>query len=793
MHYVNVPGWNLTLSDFIELRYIFSVILNRWWLLVICVAAAAASGYFFSQSQQPIYRATARMAIASTLEANALKYSDVEAITQQIRTYADLGIRQPILEAVVVNIPLNESWQQLQDRVRITPVTTSQMLEISVDATSREEAILIANEIARELLRVNLENDQRDERLAKVTFAQTRIVESEKKIEIIQTELNELREIQTNGMMPNMFKSRWISWLNPGNAANLADPASEVSLRLKEEIALAERELLEWEKSYNRWELIVQTNATYRYIDIVESAQVSQTPVRPQTQLNVIVFGGIGFAFALGLIALLEQLNRSIKVTDDFVQRLQLPVIGTIRSVRDGSYINRLSLRRERALDISEDYWNLANKLQLLYPQTPKTLLIASPYGGEGRSTVVAHLGVILAQSGYKTIIIDADWQQPIQHELFQVPNNNQGLLQLLSSRTLGLTTPLWTIPQFPNLHVITCGTLATQHVPSDQADISVNPVQKLHSHRMRQLLAYLSEQADVIIIDTPPMLESPVAVTLASQVTGVILMAEMNQTTWDALLDTKLALQRASANVLGLVLNRTAAKIATQSPQVSLAVLRNDHTGTIPKVVPVDKPTDRPEIFTNGVNQAAQINPALSQRSERMVVAKHLTKSHVNARQATMPVPIEAASTAGGFNEVTFEEAGIEALLLNSVQESVTIKLPDTVQWVFEHGDQLQLEILAWQDECSIDSNGHLPYAAIAVVLDGVALGAVPLEHNGPQAAIVSIPAHFDADQQTVPHTLQISLQNNGADIKQRGLTVVIRPSSVLRHTTKSVALTIG
>jgi hypothetical protein len=153
----------------------------------------------------------------------------------------------------------------------------------------------------------------------------------------------------------------------------------------------------------------------------------------------------------------------------------------------------------------------------------------------------------------------------------------------------------------------------------------------------------------------------------------------------------------------------------------------------------------------------------------------------------------VEAATDAGGFGGITFEEAGIEALLLNRMQDSVTINLPDTVQRVFGHGDQLQLEMLAWQDECVSDANGHLPCAAIKVVLDGVALGSVPLEHNGPQAAILSIPEHFTAHKQTLPHTLQMSLQRNGTAVKHGDLTVVIRPSSVLRYTAEPVAHTSG
>ena len=51
-----------------------------------------------------------------------------------------------------------------------------------------------------------------------------------------------------------------------------------------------------------------------------------------------------------------------------------------------------------------------------------RSIMITSATPGEGKSVTVADLGIVMAQTGRKTIIVDANLRRPVQHEIFNVP-----------------------------------------------------------------------------------------------------------------------------------------------------------------------------------------------------------------------------------------------------------------------------------------------------------------------------------------------------------------------------------
>jgi capsular exopolysaccharide synthesis family protein len=179
--------------------------------------------------------------------------------------------------------------------------------------------------------------------------------------------------------------------------------------------------------------------------------------------------------------------------------------------------------------------------------QPAKSIVVTSSSPGEGKSTTAANLGIVLAQAGLKTVVVDADLRRPTQHEIFQVPNLG-GLTDLLCSSGSEIQSHLRPT-NVDNLSVMTSGVLPP------------NPAELLSSQRMKQLIAHLAELADVVIYDSPPVLLVTDATVLSNRVDGTILVTKAGKTRQGLVRQAVSVLRQAGANLLGGVINQVVEK----------------------------------------------------------------------------------------------------------------------------------------------------------------------------------------------------------------------------------------
>lgn len=547
------------MNDFVELRTILATLRRWWWLLLGCTLLGVALGYGYSRFQPPIYRATTRLAVAQMVEANTLRFSDVETISQQLRTYADLTIRRPILAAVIQELALAESWETLQSRVRAVAQPESQILEITVDDPSAPQAQLIATQLAQQLLLLNAAEQKAAGFEEQAAFVQTQVQEATRQLQEGEQQLNILRTIQGTSVISDTTPPLWAYWLSPADGISAVDPSGERTRRLAEEIDRLERLLIEWDKSYNRWNTILQEIASFKSLTVVDPAYVDPVPVSPRLQLNTIAAGALGLLLALGLVGLFEGLDDKVKLSDDLRRFTKAPLLGAVRRYKGKTPRDKLLLYTDLPA-VLNDYRLLHSKFQLMCPKLPKRILITSPGGDEGRSLLVANLGIVAAQFGYRTMIADADWHHPTQHELFQIANE-KGLLQLLRNPTANTTVPMWTVNRLPNLTLLTSGG-THPHPLSTAAPEGALAVRWNQAERFGHVLTQLTGHADLILLDSPPLLTSAETVAVAGQVDGVILVLEPGKTKQHLLQAALFALEQANANLIGIVFNRTTMRL---------------------------------------------------------------------------------------------------------------------------------------------------------------------------------------------------------------------------------------
>jgi non-specific protein-tyrosine kinase len=177
------------------------------------------------------------------------------------------------------------------------------------------------------------------------------------------------------------------------------------------------------------------------------------------------------------------------------------------------------------------------------------TLVISSPGVNATKSLVAANLAVVIAQAEQRVILVDADLRRPRQHELFEVPQT-PGVTDFML-RHDGAATPALVETAVPGLQVLPSGAR-----PPNPADI-------LGSRKMAELLAALTERADVVLLDAPPVTVAVDASVLAAQTDGLLLAVQSGRTRRDRIAQSKELLARFNANLLGAVL--------TDAPNVGL------------------------------------------------------------------------------------------------------------------------------------------------------------------------------------------------------------------------------
>lgn len=198
------------------------------------------------------------------------------------------------------------------------------------------------------------------------------------------------------------------------------------------------------------------------------------------------------------------------------------------------------SANRSVAFRVAEAYKMIrTNLLFTLATAESKVVVFSSAEPSAGKSTLCSNLAIVMAQTGAKVLLIDADMRKPVQHRNFRV-SKTMGLSKILGN--LGSLNECIQRDVVANLDLIPSGT------------IPPNPSELLGSARMTKLLEEVEAQYDYIFIDSPPLGVVADALVLAPQSAGVVLVARQKQTTYDELDECVDAIKQIDATMLGVV-----------------------------------------------------------------------------------------------------------------------------------------------------------------------------------------------------------------------------------------------
>jgi capsular exopolysaccharide synthesis family protein len=313
---------------------------------------------------------------------------------------------------------------------------------------------------------------------------------------------------------------------------------------------------------------------------IVDPARVPNRPYKPDPLQSAGLGLLIGIALGAACIIMRERADRTIQQPGDSTFYLNLPELGIIPSAKFGRRIasgfepNLLtssseSLSVEAAIPRNKDRadqvelvtWQRkpsivaegfrSTLISILFANEigsrPKVLVLTSPGPAEGKSTVSSNLGIAIAEVGQRVLLIDADMRRPRQHEIFEM-SNERGLSNLLREKTpLNGDKSLGGLireSEIPGLFLLTSG-------PGTSAATNL-----IYGSHMPEVLKYVRDNFDLVLIDTPPMLQIPDARVLGRMADKVIIVIRAGQTSRDAAVAARKRLTEDGTAVLGTILN---------------------------------------------------------------------------------------------------------------------------------------------------------------------------------------------------------------------------------------------
>ena len=588
-----------------DLRQYIDLLWQWAWLIVLAILLAGIAAYITSRFQDPVYQATTIFLVSEAPSTQASEYTAILTSERLARTYSEMLTKRPILEEVITRLGLEEKFKRpesLKKNITVQVVRDTQLIELSVEDTDPILAAQLANSLisalvdqnenlssgryntAEENLRsqidsveeqiISLSAEIADEQQKQVVEIEQKIEELERQIIDLQGEITELQIIlgiyRLQGSEADAFYTR-VEPSDAGRVTILKEKEMELAqlgttLQLYQNIFYeftitgAGEELNQNSEYDQKKTSLALYRRTYENLlgDLeainlarmesgnniiqVEPAVPPETPVRPRVLMNTALAGVVGGMLAVGALFLIEALlDDTVKDPDVITTHLGLSVLGNLFHVEEDAEPVTVLQPRSPA---SEAYRALRTNIQFASVDYPlKSLLITSAGPQEGKSTIAINLAIVLAQSGMRVILLDADLRLPVLHKRLNL-RNRLGLTSLFMNNPDDLTSHLQPVENVKELNVITTGSLPP------------NPSELFMSQRMELILDKLENAADVIIIDSPPLMAVTDAAVLAPRVDGVLMVAKPGVTKVRSFHQSVNQVNKVGGNLVGVVMS---------------------------------------------------------------------------------------------------------------------------------------------------------------------------------------------------------------------------------------------
>jgi capsular exopolysaccharide synthesis family protein len=496
------------------LRDYIRVLQRRRYAVVLAVATVIISALFASLLQAKVYEGRTRL---------LLQPKAAESLFNP-----NTGSRIDPARAVETEIEIVESEPvQIEVRRRLgtapgvdaTPIGQTDVIEIRARSTNPQRAAAIANAYADAYVDF------------KRRSAVASLLAAAKEIQAQVTELQQEADA-----------------IDARLAAAGTERQGE-ALRAQRATVLGQQALFEQQLSHLQVEASLRSGGA----QVVTPARAPTSPILPATSRNLVLATLVGLMLGVAVAFILEQLDDTIKGKED-IERLfpELPVIAMIPALaawRDPETPMVISMS-EPSSSAAEAYRTLRTSIQFTALGRPmRTLQVTSASEREGKTTTIANLAVAIANAGQRVIVTCCDLRRPRVHEFFGLDNQIGLTTALLGDRPL-----LDCLQDAPGLDRVKL--LASGPRPP-------NPSELLAGAGTAAAFNELQSNADIVILDSPPVLPVTDAAILAGVVDATLLVVKAGGTTRRQLKRVVELLEHVEAQLIGVVLNGASAEDA--------------------------------------------------------------------------------------------------------------------------------------------------------------------------------------------------------------------------------------
>ena len=300
-------------------------------------------------------------------------------------------------------------------------------------------------------------------------------------------------------------------------------------------------------------------------VRLIDPGVVPAEPTSPNLALNSALGLLAGLALGIALAILRGSLDTRIHSVADVEEVTSVPVVGRIG--HDDNIAQRpLIVHDDPRSPRAEAFRTTRTNLQFFATNDDaRVFVVSSASPGEGKTHVVANLAVVLAESGARVALVEADLRRPRLANVMGI-EGAVGLSDVLIDRA-----PLEDVLQQwgpDNLTVLPAG------------QIPPNPSELLGSPAMREVLHELKETADYILIDAPPVLPVTDAAILSTYASGSLLISSIGQTKQQDLEQAIESLDNVGGKVLGVIVNKVPMRGSGSSRYISYRYVDKVDTG---------------------------------------------------------------------------------------------------------------------------------------------------------------------------------------------------------------------
>jgi tyrosine-protein kinase len=351
------------------------------------------------------------------------------------------------------------------------------------------------------------------------------------------------------------------------DTASIESARREVSNRVQQLVAQGDgsgalyASLVEREQQLRTMEALQTSNAS-----VVQTANSGQK-IGPRPTHAALIGLFLGILLGIGLAFLREALDTRVRSAEEIAERLHIPLLARLpappKRLRTE---DRLTMLEEPTGTDAEAFRLLRTNLEFsMLGKDVKSIVISSALAQEGKSTTVANLAIALARGGQRVVLVDLDLRRPYLEKFFDI-YDRPGVTQVVLGRA-SLDEALYRVEierarpsarlrpryDFSELNGRGDSVLGSLSVLG-AGPIPPDPGEFVASGALSEVLAELRQDADVVLVDAPPMLHVGDAMALSSKVDALMLVTRMEKVRRPMLSELKRMIDSAPTRKLGFI-----------------------------------------------------------------------------------------------------------------------------------------------------------------------------------------------------------------------------------------------